>query len=171
MGFLVTRKSKFDDFDYNRNFMDIRINFVENKDSKAEEDDILNNDENTHKKYDVTCILKMLVKKDDSLQWCEISRFRKFIASSMKCELFDTYCLVKVYLRTNIIEFKFYKKSKWTTNAGCARCGTNILCRLIDKPISKEINHILLNLYYMAKYRLNSLKEVRERACESSWLK
>ena len=171
MGFLVTRKSKFDDFDYNRNFMDIQINFVENKDSKAEEDDILNNDENTHKKYDVTCILKMLVKKDDSLQWCEISRFRKFIASSMKCELFDTCCLVKMYLRTNIIEFKFYKKSKWTTNAGCARCGTNILCRLIDKPISKEINHILLNLYYMAKYGLNLLKEVRKRACESSWLK
>ena len=162
MGFLVTRKSKFDDFDYNRNFMDIQINFVENKDSKAEEDDILNNDENTHKKYDVTCILKMLVKKDDSLQWCEISRFRKFIASSMKCELFDTFCLVKVYLRTNIIEFKFYKKST---------CATNIFCRYIDKPISKEINHILLNLYYMAKYRLNSLKEVRERACESSWLK
>ena len=171
MGFLVTRKSKFDDFDYNRNFMDIRINFVENKDSKAEEEDILNNDENTHKKYDVTCILKMLVKKDDSLQWCEISRFRKFIASSMKCELFDTCCLVKMYLRTNIIEFKFYKKSKWTTNAGCARCGTNTLCRLIDKPISKEINHILLNLYYMAKYGLNLLKEVRKRACESSWLK
>lgn len=65
MGFLVSRKSKFDDFDYNKNLMDIRINFVENKDSKAEEDAILNNDENTHKKYDVTCILKMLVKKDD----------------------------------------------------------------------------------------------------------
>ena len=103
MGFLVTRKSKFDDFDYNRNFMDIQINFVENKDSKAEEDDILNNDENTHKKYDVTCILKMLVKKDDSLQWCEISRFRKFIASSMKCELFDTFCRGKLFLHRNIM--------------------------------------------------------------------
>ena len=159
MGFLVTRKSKFDDFDYNRNFMDIRINFVENKDSKAV--DILNNDEDTHKKYDVTCIIKMLVKKDDSSQWCENSRFQKFIASSMRCELFDTLCLVKVYLQTNIIKFKFYKK----------KCAANIFCRLIDKPISKEINHILLNLYYMAKYRLFSLKEVRERACESSWLK
>ena len=63
MGFLVTQKSKFDDFDYNRNFMDIRINFVENKDNKAEEVDILNNDEDTHKKYDVTCIHKMLWKK------------------------------------------------------------------------------------------------------------
>ena len=153
MGFLVTQKSKLDDFDYNGNFMDICIYFVENKDSKVEEDDILNNDENNHKKYDVTCILKMLVKKDDSLQCCEISRFRKFIASSMKRELFDTYCLVKVYLRTNIIEFKFYKKST---------CATNMFCRSIDIPILKEINHILLNLYYMAKYRLNSLKEVEK---------
>ena len=126
MGFLVTPKSKFDDFDYNRNFMDIRINFVENKDSKAEEVDILNNDENTHKKYDVTCILKMLVKKDVSSQWCEISRFQKFIASSIKCELFDTLCLVKVYFQTNNMKFKFYKKST---------CATNVFSRYIDKPI------------------------------------
>jgi hypothetical protein len=59
-------------------------------------------------------------------------------------------------------DYNRYKKST---------CATNIFCRSIDKPISKEINHILLNLYYMAKYRLFSLKEVRERACESSWLK
>ena len=43
MGFLVTRKSKFDDFDY-ENVMDVRIDFFENKDRKAEEDDILNHD-------------------------------------------------------------------------------------------------------------------------------
>ena len=72
VGFLVTRKSKFDDFDY-ENVMDVRIDFFENKDRKAEENDILNHDiihiknENTHKKYDVTCIVRMLVLKKASL--------------------------------------------------------------------------------------------------------
>ena len=82
---------------------------------KEEEDDILNNDimhiknENTHKKYDVTCTFTMLVRKDGIFRWCEIFSFRKSISLSMNCELFNTFCMSKVFLRRNISK-KFSQK-------------------------------------------------------------